>query len=86
MTIPCATAGATRAFRYEVEAKFRDAAGQSITLTEKAYDAKYNMPLEMSGAPTKYLVKSGHKSADGKVKITVTPLDCFDNRGEPLTT
>ena len=85
VTIPCATAGATRAFRYEVKAKFVDAAGQCVTLIEKAYDAKYNMPLGMSGKPTKYLIKSGHRPLDGKVAITVTPLDSFDNRGEPLT-
>ena len=85
VTIPCATAGATRAFRYEVSAKFEDTAGQGVTLSDMAYDAKYNMPPEMSGAPTKYLVKTGHKSANGKAKITVTPLDCFGNRGDSLT-
>ena len=84
VTIPCATAGATRAFRYEVKAGFEDVSGQGVTLVDKAYDAKYNMPVGMSGRPTEHLIKSGHKPANGRARITVTPLDCWDNRGEPI--
>lgn len=88
VTIPCADAATTRAFRYEIATGLEDKDGKPIAF--KTYDAKYNMPRFMSGAPTKYLIKDENlpKGADGKVlepKITVTPLDCFDNRGEPLT-
>ena len=88
VTIPCADAATTRAFRYEIATGLEDKDGKPIAF--KTYDAKYNMPRFMSGAPTKYLIKDENlpKGADGKVlepKITVTPLDCFDNRGEPLS-
>ena len=88
VTIPCADAAATRAFRYEVATGLKDKDGKALTF--RAYDAKYNMPRFMSGAPTKYLVKDEAlpKGADGKVlapKIVVTPLDSFGNRGKALS-
>ena len=88
VTIPCADAAATRAFRYEVATGLKDKDGKALTF--RAYDAKYNMPRFMSGAPTKYLVKDEAlpKGADGKAlapKIVVTPLDCFGNRGKALS-
>ena len=56
----------------------------------RPWDAKYNMPRKMSGAPTKFLVKADAlpKGEDGQPlapKIVVTPLDSFGNRGKPLT-
>ena len=88
VTIPCADAAATRAFRYEIATGLKDKDGKALTF--RAYDAKYNMPRFMSGAPTKYLVKDEAlpKGADGKAlapKIVVTPLGCFGNRGKALS-
>ena len=88
VTIPCADAAATRAFRYEVATGLKDKDGKALTF--RAYDAKYNMPRFMSGAPTKYLIKAEAlpKGADGKAlapKIVVTPLDSFGNRGKALS-
>lgn len=88
VTIPCADAATTRAFRYEIATGLKDKDGKALTF--RAYDAKYNMPRFMSGAPTKYLVKDEAlpKGADGKVlapKIVVTPLDSFGNRGKALS-
>ena len=88
VTIPCADAAATRAFRYEVATGLKDKDGKALTF--RAYDAKYNMPRFMSGAPTKYLVKDEAlpKGADGKAlapKIVITPLDSFGNRGKALS-
>ena len=88
VTIPCADAAATHAFRYEIATGLKDKDGKALTF--RAYDAKYNMPRFMSGAPTKYLVKDEAlpKGADGKVlapKIVVTPLDSFGNRGKALS-
>lgn len=86
--IPPANAAKTRAFRYEIATGLIGKDGKPIAF--RAWDAKYNMPLEMSGATTKYLVKDDSlpKDSDGKAaepKIAVTPLDSFDNRGRPLT-
>ena len=85
VTIPCADAGATRAFGYEVKAVFTDDKGQRVELVEKPFDAKYNMPRFMSGAPTECVVKSEHVPGELAPEITVAPLDCWGNRGEPIT-
>lgn len=89
VTIPQANASRTRPFRYEIATDFKDKNGKPIVF--KAYDSKYNMPLEMTGKATKFLVKDEvlPKDASGKArepKVTVTPLDCFGNRGKSLTT
>ena len=83
--IPCATAGATRAFRYEVRAVFTDADGRRVELVEKPFDAKYNMPRSMSGAPTECVVRSDRVPGALAPEITVVPLDCWGNRGKPIT-
>ena len=88
VTIPCADAAATRAFRYEIATGFEGKDGRKQVFL--AYDAKYNMPRFRSGAPTKYLVEDEKlpKGADGKPlepKLVVTPLDAFGNRGKALT-
>lgn len=88
--IPESNASRTRAFRYEVATGLRDKDGKPIVVL--AYDAKYNMPLAIKGKPTRTrcFIK-GEKlplGADGKPlvpKISVTPLDCFGNRGRSLT-
>ena len=84
LTIPCADAGATRAFRYEIATGLTKADGTPGVYL--AYDAKYNMPRSMAGAPTKYLVKAADFAAGAEPSFAVTPLDCFDNRGEALRT
>ena len=86
--IPPADAAKTRAFRYEIATGLFDKDSKPVAF--RAWDAKYNMPREMSGATTKYLVKEEKlpKGPDGKVlepKFVVTPLDSFNNRGRPLT-
>lgn len=88
VTIPQANASRTRPFRYEIATDLKDKDGKPIVF--RTYDAKYNMPLEMTGKATKFLVKDEDlpKGADGKArepKVTVTPLDCFGNRGKSLT-
>ena len=88
VTIPCADAAATRAFRYEVATGFNGKDGRKQVFL--VHDAKYNMPRFMSGAPTKYLVKDETlpRGADGKTlepRLVVTPLDAFGNRGRALT-
>ncbi len=89
LTIPAATAGRVRPFRYEVAAGVKDKDDKSVVF--RIYDAKYNMPPSMVGAPRQYLVKDEAlpKGADGKAiepeTFTVTPLGCFGNRGAPLT-
>ena len=54
------------------------------------YDAKYNMPLGLSGAATRFLVKFADLPGAGAggqkaPTFTVTPLDWFGNRGLPLS-
>ena len=88
VTIPQANASRTRPFRYEIATDLKDKDGKPIVF--RTYDAKYNMPLEMTGKATRFLVKDEDlpKGADGKArepKVTVTPLDCFGNRGKSLT-
>ena len=78
VTVPCANAGKTRAFRYEIATDQKDKDGKPLVFT--TYDAKYNLPRRMSGEPTKYLIKT-----ETQPKVTVTPLDCFGNRGKALT-
>ncbi len=87
VTIPCADAAKTRSFRFEIATGLADGNGRPVVF--RAWDAKYNMPRAMAGAPTKYLVKDDKlpKGADGKPlapTFTVTPLDSFGNRGKPL--
>lgn len=86
--IPPAEAAKTRAFRYEIATGIAGKNGKPAVF--RTWDAKYNMPREMSGATTKYLVKDDAfpKAEDGNLpdpKFVVTPLDSFDNRGRPLT-
>lgn len=86
--IPPAEAAKTRAFRYEIATGIAGKNGKPAVF--RTWDAKYNMPKEMSGATTKYLVKDDAfpKAEDGNLpdpKFVVTPLDSFDNRGRPLT-
>ena len=88
VTIPPADAAATRSFRFEIETGLQGKDGKPIVF--RPWDAKYNMPRKMSGAPTKFLVKADAlpKGEDGQPlapKIVVTPLDSFGNRGKPLT-
>lgn len=86
LTIPSASAGRVRAFRYEIATGLKGKDGQPLVF--RAYDAKYNMPLSMAGAPTHYLVKDSElaKGAAGKPeRFVVTPLSCFDNRGQSRT-
>lgn len=82
LTIPCANAGATRAFRYEIDTGLAKADGTPGTFL--AWDAACNLPRALAGAATKYLVKAEDFAADAAPNFTVTPLDCFDNRGESL--
>lgn len=82
VTIPCANAGATRAFQYEIATGLKKKDGKPGVFT--TFDAKYNMPRSMAGEPTKYLVKSADFAADVQPAFVVTPLDCFGNRGESL--
>ncbi len=87
VTIPPASAAATRSFRFEIATGLQNAKGKPIVF--HAWDAKYNMPRTMSGAPTKFLVKANAlpTGEDGQPlapKIVVTPLDSFGNRGRPL--
>jgi predicted phosphodiesterase len=79
--IPCANAGETRAFKYEIATGLKDKDGNEITF--KAYDSKYNMPRGMAGQVTRYLVKSKEVPRELE-KIRVYPLDSFGNRGEGL--
>lgn len=72
LSIPCAAANATRAFRYEI------AAGDKIIAT--VYDVKYNRPRHLAGAPTLYLVKE----PVAPESLRVTPLDSFGNRGKTI--
>ena len=88
VTIPTADAAATRSFRFEIETGLKGKDGKPIVF--RPWDAKYNMPRAMAGAPTKFLVKADAlpKGADGQPlapKIVVTPLDSFGNRGRPLS-
>lgn len=89
LTIPSASAGRARAFRYEISLGLVGEKGQPLVF--RAYDAKYNMPLSLAGSPTRYLVKDSAlpKDAAGKARrperFVVTPLGCFDNRGQSLT-
>ena len=84
LTIPAANAGSTRAFRYEIATALADDAKNPVLF--RTYDAKYNLPRSEATVPTKYFVKDASlpKGADGRPlapTFTVTPLDCFDNRG-----
>lgn len=88
LTIPCADAGKTRPFRYEVATGCEDKDGKPVVFT--VYDAKYNMPLGLSGAATRFLVKFADLPGAGAggqkaPTFTVTPLDWFGNRGLPLS-
>ena len=88
LTIPPADAAATRSFRFEIATGLKDKDGKPVVF--HAWDAKYNLPREMAGAPTKYLVKFDAlpKGADGSPlapQFVVTPLDSFGNRGTPLS-
>ncbi|MGN0854375.1 MAG: metallophosphoesterase [Kiritimatiellia bacterium] len=82
VTIPCANAGATRAFQYEIQTGLTRKDGTPGVFT--IFDAKYNMPRSMAGAPTQYLVKSADFPADAAPKFAVAPLDCFGNHGNLL--
>ena len=87
LTIPCADAAKTRSFRYEIATGLKDKTGKPVVFI--AWDAKYNMPRTMAGAPTKYLVKDEKlpKDADGNPQtptFTVTPLDAFGVRGKSI--
>ena len=89
VTIPCANAGVTRAFRYELATGLAGPDGKEVKFLR--YDAKYNMPLSRAGAETKYLVKETEFApAPGgaalKPVFTVVPLDSFGNRGEAIGT
>ena len=87
LTIPAANAATTRSFRFEIATGLKDKNGKPVVL--RPWDEKYNLPREMAGAPTKYLVKDEilPKGADGSPlvpKFVVTPLDSFGNRGKSL--
>ena len=87
LTIPAADAAATRSFRYEIATGLKDKTGKPVVFI--AWDAKYNMPRTMAGAPTKYLVKDEKlpKGEDGNPQtptFTVTPLDAFGVRGKSI--
>ena len=87
VTIPPADAAKTRSFRFEIETGLKGKDGKPVVF--RPWDAKYNMPRALAGAPTKFLVKFDAlpKGADGQPlepKVVVTPLDSFGNRGKPL--
>lgn len=88
LTIPPADAAATRSFRFEIATGLAGKSGKPVVF--HAWDAKYNMPRALAGAPTKYLVKfeTLPKDADGNPQtptFTVTPYDSFGVRGKPKT-
>ena len=88
VTIPCADAAVTRAFRYEIATGLEDQDGKPVVFTVP--DAKYNLPRSMSGAPTEFLVADEALPKDAEDRplapsVAVTPLDCFGNRGRTLS-
>jgi len=82
LTIPCANAGKTRAFRYRIETGLKN--GKGVPVEFLAWDAKYNMPRALQGVPTKYLVKNEKLPKGATPKFAVYPVDCFGNSGKPI--
>ncbi len=82
---PAATATNSRVYEYEVTAYTKPYAYNRIMKVKRVYPNGFNRNEKLLEKTTRCVFARGEFPAKMSIYFTVTPLDCWGNKGKPLT-